>query len=354
MTPNLSEKSLLGEKAALPFTQSTQRRSHIVNKMPSARHCFLTLLLGLLVTAGLANALLKQQPANEDRAESESDDVVHRDDSTFSRLLSSASPQALHQFLHAYFPSTYKHGVYDSDHAAMEAVHANDPELATSIVQMAKRQQSSSGNDTTAAVTTSTSTETSAATSTSESSTSQESTAETTSAAPSSTSTLDTTTTTATPSSTTQTDSQTTTTTSESTETTSTSGTFTSSSADLTSETTTVVTTTLSSSTPLIVTTSVSSSSSSSSSRDSTLATTTTSSAGTTTSPRTSTFTSTLPGGAKTTITSVEVVTPGATEAASTTSGTSGSLQSGAGRSLVIKPVAEVVIGVIVGGALLV
>ncbi|KAI1092350.1 hypothetical protein F5B19DRAFT_213348 [Rostrohypoxylon terebratum] len=313
MTANIYEQSLLGEKAGLPFTQPTQRRRHIAKNMPSARNFFLTLLLGLLVTAGLANAFLKQQLPNEEQTEGESGDVTHRDDSTFSRLLNSASPQAIHHFLHAYFPATYKHGVYDSDHAAMEVVHANDPELATSIVQLAKRQQSSSSNDTTAAVTSSTSTETSvssAATPTSESSTTQESTTEATSATPSSTSTSNTpTSSTATPTSSAQTESQTTTTTSESSETTSTS--------------------------------------------DSTLATATTSSASTTASPRTSTFTSTLPGGAKTTITSVEVVTPGATEAASTTSGTSGSLQSGVGRALAVNPMVEVIIGVIVGGALL-
>ncbi|KAI2463123.1 hypothetical protein F4781DRAFT_145497 [Annulohypoxylon bovei var. microspora] len=311
MTPNLPEQGYPGEKAALASTQTDQRPYRIVKKMPSARRFFLTLLLGLLVTAGLANALLKQQPANEDPAESESDDVVHRDDSTFSRLLSSASPQALHQFLHAYFPATYKHGIYDSDHAAMEAVHSNDPELATSIVQMAKRQ---SGNDTTAAVSSSTSTETTDVTSTSESSTTEAtSTAETTATTPTSTTdaTTDTTTSTATPTSSTQTDSQTTTATSESAQTTSTPG--------------------------------------------STLETTTsTSSVTPTTSPRTSTFTSTLPGGAKTTITSVEVVTPGASEAASTTSGTSGSLQSGSGGPLVGLPVMEAVIGAVVGGALLV
>ena len=55
----------------------------------------------------------------------------------------------------------------------------------------------------------------------------------------------------------------------------------------------------------------------------------------------------------QTTITSVAVVTPGATEAASTTSGTSGSLQSGVGRPFAVNPMVEVVIGVIVGGALL-
>ncbi|XXH00369.1 hypothetical protein Hte_006713 [Hypoxylon texense] len=148
MTPSPPGKGLLGEKAVSTPTQSSHIRRRMVERMPSPRHLFLTLLLGLLVTAGLANAVLKQQPSlyddDDDSAGSDADhghDVVHHDDSTFSRLLSSASPQALHEFLHAYFPSTYKHGIYDSDHSAMEAVHATDPELATSIVQMAKRQQ---------------------------------------------------------------------------------------------------------------------------------------------------------------------------------------------------------------------
>ncbi|OTA84956.1 hypothetical protein M434DRAFT_165709 [Hypoxylon sp. CO27-5] len=184
MTPISIEKGLLGEKVAIASTQTTCRRRRIADRMPSARNFFLTLLLGFLVTAGLANAMLKQQHSGEEPTKSGDDHALHRDDSTFLRLLSSTSPQALHEFLHAYFPSTYKHGIYDSDHSAMEAVHANDPELATSIVQLAKRQ---SGNDTTVSATTPTSTETSTITSTTESSTSQEtSTQETSSASPTS------------------------------------------------------------------------------------------------------------------------------------------------------------------------
>lgn len=56
----------------------------------------------------------------------------------------------------------------------------------------------------------------------------------------------------------------------------------------------------------------------------------------------------------QTTITSVEVVTPGAPEEASTTSGSSGSLQSGLAPHAARKPVVELVIGAVVGGALLV
>ncbi|KAI1776005.1 hypothetical protein F4818DRAFT_365913 [Hypoxylon cercidicola] len=286
---------LLGEKA-VPTPQSNHVRHRMSGRMPSARHFFLALFLGLLVTAGVANAVLKQQPSlhDENSAWSDADDghdhVVHHDDSTFSRLLSSASPQALHEFLHAYFPGTYKHGIYDSDHSAMEAVHATDPELATSIVHMAKRQ---SGNDTTIPPTSTQVPDSSTLTSTS---------------------TLD----------------QTTTTTQE----TSTSD-MTTTSPTSPSETSTVVETstvisTSSTDSPTTPPTSGSTpgSTSATSTPDSTLGTTTMNS-DTTRATRTSTFTSTLPGGAMTTITSVEVVTSGVPEEASTTSGSSGSLQSG-------------------------
>ncbi|KAI1473464.1 hypothetical protein F4774DRAFT_44459 [Daldinia eschscholtzii] len=331
MTSTLSEKGLLGEQAAYIPTQPKRCIRHrLAEKMPSPRH-FLTLFLSLLVTAGLASAVLHQVPSGEETAQSETEHVVLRDDSTFSRLLNSASPRAIHEFLHAYFPGTYKHGVYDSDRTAMEAVHASDPELATSIVQMAKRQ---SGNETITSTPTSSTVDSSSAAPTSDSTTTEETstsvetvtptsestsdatsdaTSESTSDAPTSTSDVVTTTTTSTTdASTTQ---QTSTTTSESSnETTSTPGTT------LTTATT---------------------------------ATTHTSAPGTTRAPRTSTFTSTLPGGAKTTITSVEVVTPGAPEEASQTSEAEGSLQSGPAMLPARRPVVEVIIGAVVGGALL-
>ncbi|KAI0852160.1 hypothetical protein F5Y00DRAFT_227418 [Daldinia vernicosa] len=326
---SLSEKGLLGEQQAVYTPTQPKRciRHRVVEKMPSPRHFFLTLFLGLLVTAGLASAVLHQKPSGEDKVESETEHVVLRDDSTFSRLLSSASPRAIHEFLHAYFPGTYKHGVYDSDHSAMEAIHASDPELATSIVQLAKRQ---SGNET--STTTATSAESTSAVPTSESE-SESTTAE----EPTSTSTpvdTPTTTTTATSDSTTE----------------STSDVPTTTASDVPTTTTTSTTddpTTASSATP-------ESSAETTSTPETTLTTATSASTPSTTRPaRTSTFTSTLPGGAKTTITSVEVVTPGAPEEASQTSEAEGSLQSGPAMLPARRPVVEVIIGAVVGGALL-
>ncbi|KAI0119130.1 hypothetical protein F4814DRAFT_228064 [Daldinia grandis] len=329
---SLSEKGLLGEQQATytPTQHQPKRciRHRVVEKMPSPRHLFLTLFLGLLVTAGLASAVLHQKPSGEDKAGSETEHVVLRDDSTFSRLLSSASPRAIHEFLHAYFPGTYKHGVYDSDHSAMEAIHASDPELATSIVQLAKRQ---SGNETITTTTTSVESSSAVPTSESESTTTEDQT-------PTSTS-VDTPTTT----------------------TTTTSDLTTESTSDVSTTTTTSdvpTTTTATTSTTDEPTTASSATSESSaettSTPDTTLTTATSASTPSTTRPpRTSTFTSTLPGGAKTTITSVEVVTPGAPEEASQTSEAEGSLQSGLAMLPARRPVVEVIIGAVVGGALL-
>ncbi|KAI1464630.1 uncharacterized protein F4812DRAFT_161307 [Daldinia caldariorum] len=333
MTSTLSEKGFLGEQAAYTPTQTKRCIRHrLTEKMPSPRH-FLTLFLSLLVTAGLASAVLHQTPSGEETARSETEHVVVRDDSTFSRLLNSASPRAIHEFLHAYFPGTYKHGVYDSDRSAMEAVHANDPELATSIVQMAKRQSSNETITTTATSATadsSSSSSSSSAAPTSDSTTTQE----------------------------TSTSVESTTHTSEST-TESTSAATSESTSDAPTSTSNSVTTTVTSTTRDSTTTSTSESSAETTSipgttlTTATTPTTPTSAPTTTRAHRTSTFTSTLPGGAKTTITSVEVVTPGAPEEASQTSEAEGSLQSGPAVLPARRPVVEVIIGVVVGGALL-
>ncbi|KAI5856221.1 hypothetical protein GGS23DRAFT_589081 [Durotheca rogersii] len=317
MSPRPLGKGLLGGDESPAQVRSPRT---CVISMPSTRSFVLTILLGLFVAVGLANAVFHQRSPEQDPAEGADRLVGHQDDSNFSRLLSSASPQALHEFLHAYLPGTYKHGVYDSDQSALEVIHANDPELATSIVQLAKRQQSANdtavsttsaaSTDSGTVVTTTTPTETSTVDPPSSPSSSSPATSPDATTPPPQTTTTDVgTTTTSTPTSTSQPSSLTLPTTSES--------------AD------------------------------GSSLFASTLTTATPSSSGSTRPTRVSTFTSTLPGGAVTTITSVEVVTPGPEEA-TTTSGSSGSLQSGFAAPLARRRVAEVVIGAIIGGAVLV
>ncbi|ERT02224.1 uncharacterized protein SPSK_05473 [Sporothrix schenckii 1099-18] len=68
--------------------------------------------------------------------------------SSFSRLLEAVSPEALHDLLHEYLPNTYKHGVYPSEKHALEAVHRQNAALATSIVQLARRDLNSSTSST--------------------------------------------------------------------------------------------------------------------------------------------------------------------------------------------------------------
>ena len=117
------------------------RHRRITENMPSARNFILALLVGLLVTLGLASAVTPdRQPCQDGEANAYGDIEPEESPSSFSRLLSSASPEALHRFLHSHFPGTYRHGVFDSDQAAVEAIHVTDPELASSIVQLAKRQ----------------------------------------------------------------------------------------------------------------------------------------------------------------------------------------------------------------------
>ena len=104
--------------------------------MPSTRNLILTLVVGLLVTLGLASAVSTNgQPCQNGESNGPGNIEPEETPSAFSRLLSSASPEALHRFLHSHFPGTYRHGV-------LEAIHSSDPELASSIAQLAKRQGS--------------------------------------------------------------------------------------------------------------------------------------------------------------------------------------------------------------------
>lgn len=72
-------------------------------------------------------------------------------DSKLSQILHSASPDALHDFLHKYLPNKYQHGVYETDDEAVEAllqaenVGQNDqsgqPTAFPSLPQLVRRQE---------------------------------------------------------------------------------------------------------------------------------------------------------------------------------------------------------------------
>ncbi|KAL8825322.1 MAG: hypothetical protein Q9170_007839 [Blastenia crenularia] len=58
----------------------------------------------------------------------------------FSKLLDQVDPPSLHAALHDYSPKKFKHGMFKEDRTAVEAIHREQPSLASSIVAMAKRQ----------------------------------------------------------------------------------------------------------------------------------------------------------------------------------------------------------------------
>jgi hypothetical protein len=108
------------------------------------RHLFLfALLLAVLSTLVLADEL--------------SDD---ESDANFQILLDSVPEDRLHDVLHDYDPTKFKHGVFQEDRTAIEAVHRNNPAAATKLIYLAKRQSNNTSttnkpNTTTSSPTTS-------------------------------------------------------------------------------------------------------------------------------------------------------------------------------------------------------
>merc|ERR1712093_480387 len=74
--------------------------------------------------------------------------ISSADRQRFQELLDSVDPSALHNVLHA-AEDKYRHGIFKEDRTAMEVVHEENAEVATSLVELAKRQ---AGNNTTTTV----------------------------------------------------------------------------------------------------------------------------------------------------------------------------------------------------------
>lgn len=77
----------------------------------------------------------------------------------FQALLNTIEPASLHDVLHKHLKEKYKHGVYQEDKAAMEVVAQSNVEVAHSLIEVAKRQASNTSTviavvTTTTAVTT--------------------------------------------------------------------------------------------------------------------------------------------------------------------------------------------------------
>ncbi|KAL1886948.1 hypothetical protein Cpir12675_006823 [Ceratocystis pirilliformis] len=134
-----------------PTSLSQRRRSFFTFTMRAS----LIALFGLIY---LGAAFAPRVPCNhdlsgDDQSHGHVDAVANHadlpdgpavDESAFSSMLNSVSPEHLHKLLHSNLPGMYRHGVYESDRHAAEMLHRTDARLATSLVRMAKRQSNSS------------------------------------------------------------------------------------------------------------------------------------------------------------------------------------------------------------------
>jgi hypothetical protein len=129
------EKTACGKE-----TTDNRQRPVSANKMAYARRTIVVLFLCMLVLLGVASGT--GMPCHKAATNPQQDAVKASESSSFSTMLKSASPASLHELLHRFLPDRFKDGVFPSDHQAMEAVHRADAALATSILQLAKRQDS--------------------------------------------------------------------------------------------------------------------------------------------------------------------------------------------------------------------
>jgi len=65
-----------------------------------------------------------------------------RDLEAFQKLLDQVDTPSLHEALHSFSPKKYKHGAFPEDRTAVEVIHKEEPSIATSIVNLARRQNS--------------------------------------------------------------------------------------------------------------------------------------------------------------------------------------------------------------------
>ncbi|KAL8852196.1 MAG: hypothetical protein Q9221_002906 [Calogaya cf. arnoldii] len=91
------------------------------------------------VLAGVLIGLLTVAIA-DDTYQKSLDKEALSDIEEFNRLLAEVDQQALHAALHNYSPKKFKHGMFKEDRTAVEAIHREQPSVASTIVAKAKRQ----------------------------------------------------------------------------------------------------------------------------------------------------------------------------------------------------------------------
>ncbi|KAL8871067.1 MAG: hypothetical protein Q9174_003031 [Haloplaca sp. 1 TL-2023] len=98
--------------------------------MWSRRGILAGVLIGLLAIVNAEDT--DQAPQNEEG---------QADVREFNKLLDQVDPPSLHAALHDYSPKKFKHGMFKEDRTAVEAIHKDEPSLASTIIAMAKRAE---------------------------------------------------------------------------------------------------------------------------------------------------------------------------------------------------------------------
>jgi hypothetical protein len=108
--------------------------------MPSFRQTALTVLIVAFLTVVYAAVPVYQRPQ---------DSPGDARETSFQDLLNSVSDASLHDVLINVYEK-YKHGVFREDRTAMQAVHDDNAAMATSLVELARRQNANSTSVTSA------------------------------------------------------------------------------------------------------------------------------------------------------------------------------------------------------------
>jgi len=98
--------------------------------MPSFRRTTLTVLIVVFLTVAYAAVPMYRMPQ---------DSSSGARDTSFQELLNSVSDASLHDVLVNVY-GRYKHGIFREDRTAMQAVHDDNAAIATSLVELARRQ----------------------------------------------------------------------------------------------------------------------------------------------------------------------------------------------------------------------
>ncbi|KAL0943715.1 uncharacterized protein CTRU02_201602 [Colletotrichum truncatum] len=138
------------EEGLLPVATDEKRCSTIpttskepTKKMAGPRRVLFAVVVCGLMTLSLASVIGHRGMPCARGQQSDAQAVVSEGD-----LKDPAKVDILHRLLHAYFPERYQDGVYASDQDAIAAVEADDADLASALVQLAKRQDNTTASAT--------------------------------------------------------------------------------------------------------------------------------------------------------------------------------------------------------------